>query len=74
MLGDQALTWVPLPLDEGAAVLAALAVLKGMTAKAMAANVPATDSKPVRRGRQLADSALLWDIVDFSALIRGCAA
>jgi hypothetical protein len=69
MLGDQALTRVPLPWDGGVAVLAAFAVLSGMTARATVASAPATDSKAVRRGRQLAARAFLWDIVDFSALL-----
>ncbi|WP_240677334.1 hypothetical protein [Actinacidiphila soli] len=69
MLGDQALTRVPLPWDEGAAVLAAFAVLSGTTARVMPANAPATDSKALRRGRQIAVRPLLWDIMDLSTFL-----
>ncbi|GHA47929.1 hypothetical protein GCM10010345_60510 [Streptomyces canarius] len=74
MLGDQALTRVPLLCEDDVAALAACAVLNGTTVRIIPVTAPNTDSRDLRRGRRSAAvPSFSGDIVVLSTLrvIRG---
>ncbi|MEU9476053.1 hypothetical protein [Streptomyces sp. NPDC048191] len=76
MLGDQALTRVPLPCADEVAALATLAVLNGTTVNAMPVTAPSTDNKDLRLGRRpVAVLPFSGDILELSTLlvVRGAA-
>ncbi|MFI1294279.1 hypothetical protein ACH4VM_38890 [Streptomyces sp. NPDC020792] len=66
MLGDQALTRVPLPCTDDVAALATFAVLSGTTVRAKPVSAPTTVSQDLRRGRRPAATLplLVGDIVE----------